>query len=160
MSYEDLDKILGNIDDITSGKIPIIILPKPRVRKLARKKEILQEKHPVFTLCLLAGCKDIHDCWDLTEYKFLGVGKKFYDCPRIQRIAKRTFRHYYSYRLMKHGKALADFSELDIANLIFAVRSFIWNNPGFKLITQMKDLLKKLELCSELVALLGELIRK
>lgn len=160
MSFNEssvLDSILGNLDDIVSGKIPIIVLPKPRKRRLARKKEILLEKHPVFTLCLLAKCGTIHDCWDLKEYKFLGLTKKWFTCPRIKRIEKRTFREYYPYRLVKHGKALADFSELDIAHLLLSVRSFLYNYPEHKLKTQMQELLKKLELCSELVALIGDL---
>ena len=160
MSYSDLDQILGNIDDIVTGKVPIIVLAKPKERKLARKKEILLEIHPVFTLCLLAKCKDIHNCWDLREYKFLGLRKDYDECPRIQKIQRRTFKEYYPYRLIKHGKALADFSELDIAHLLLSVRSFLYNYPQHKLSTQMQELNKKLELCSELVALIGDLHRR
>jgi len=160
MSYADLDKILGNIDDIVSGKIPLIALHKPRERKLARRKKKLLQLHPVFTLCLLARCKDIHSCWNLREYKFLGLRKDYDECPRIQKIRRRTFKEYYPYRLIKHGKALADFSELDIAHLLLSVRSFLFNYPQHKLSTQMQELNKKLELCSELVALIGDLHRR
>jgi len=150
----DLDSI---IKKLSTGEL-FIIIPGPKKRKRKSRKWELLEKQPVFTLCLLAKCKDIHSCWDLREYKFLGVKRK--ECPRLKKIARKIGeefqKQYFSYRLFHHGKALADFSSIDLSLIIMCLRYYL--KYGKARTTQVEHLLKKLEQCHD-AHLIGEYIK-
>jgi len=149
---DDLNRVVDIVDEIVSGKIEVLTyLPRPKRRKMAQIKAKLQEKSPVFTLCLLARCKKIHSCWDLKEYKFLGV--KEIECPRMERI-KRLSQEKYSYKSFRYGKTLVSFSKFELSLIIMCLRYYILHNEVRK--NKVKEILKQLELC-ENAYLIGKL---
>jgi len=147
-NFNLLEKI---IDDICKEKI--IRIGKPRKFRKRRLKEKLLEKQPIFTLCLLAKCKEITDCWDLKEYKFIGV--KNLSCPRLERIRKITLPNYFAYRLYRYGKPVTDFSDMEISLIILAIRYYLVN--GKKRNIQMEQLMRKLENCVDFTAFISRL---